>query len=437
MVADVRGMIHSVHDKKKGNQETKKTSVVSPSAQREWGNTGNATGELADIPVRSYKLVAAGVLPIIYDKKYNQIKAILGRQTGLDSVYEGKYGYFTGSVQEKDRGDSVVAAAREWCRESRLGEILEWGETDARQFIQKHTKGYIILAAHLKNEQNTYRVMYLVDIGQTDIHEKLFKKFEPSYQKTLFDKKNGEMGWDPFLRKDKLIEVKWNDLLELVGPQNPNPLMPIKYSGELDDKKIELQDTFVFLLQGIIDRRNRLQNADLKAQFPLGIFIFARQQLAEKKIEIVDLTLEEKDALNYEVMYQLEDEEAIEQEQKAVVGQASKVENLDLSKDVEKAMQNRRKIEEQKKKNEEEQAIVEQEKTKPFSSEQLSTLAAAVKVRQTEKGIVEQQSPEEPIVTQKNDGMFSSIGESIWASITNLTRFVSDFFNWLGRGFPQ
>src|SRR5579872_4861502 len=77
-----------------------------------------------------YTLTAAGVLPIMYDEDSSKITAIVGRQTIIDKKIVGKYEYFAGAAEDKDQGDSVSVAAREFCEEARLELILGWTDQD-------------------------------------------------------------------------------------------------------------------------------------------------------------------------------------------------------------------------------------------------------------------------------------------------------------------
>lgn len=443
MATDVCGMrnVHGLDDKRKKDSSIKNK----PSGARgDWSKTGNAV-ELST--VRTYKLVAAGVLPIIYEERYNQIKVILARQTSLDSVNGGKYDYFAGAVNEEDGGDCLVVAARKWYEGSRLGEILEWSETDAKHFICKNVKGYVVLATNSINKENSYRIMYLVDIGQTDIYQNLFEKFEPSYRQVLQYKENGEDGWDTFLQKDKLVEVNWSNVLRFVQSPNTNQLIPIKWSGETNDKKVELSDAFTDLLQGI-DARNWLQRIQLKSQFPLGVFIFSLQKLEEKETKEAGITLQEKIDLNEEIMNQLKNEEIVEEEQPAGVEQASGTKGLDLS--TVGTPENPHELKREEGTKTALPVSEEEEKQKGLSKDKMEKIAAAVQVRQNEKTpdqqppVVPKEEPKEeqkkqevPSPVQKNPGMLSSIGASVWSGITKLAHFFSDVFNWLGFGFSR
>jgi hypothetical protein len=410
-------------------------------AQKEWGKSGLSLTTSKQEPSRKYELKAAGVLPIKYDPDRNKITAILGRQSIINGINAGKYDYFAGLAEKKDNGDSVAVAAREWVEESLLG-ALHYGEEQARQLIRKHVKGYIIIGTHWKNDKNTYGVMYLVDISQESIFSELFDKFEPNYHNFLQEKENGTKGLSAFLEKDRLVEVKLNDLLNSVHPNAKKKLTPIRCSGEgvPSDETIELRDIVALLLRGIT-KQNEL--IFVHNNFPLGVFVFGSRETAKNRFELFDIPPVEKTMLNQFVQNNL----LLQNE----IGTSAQQPNIAAL--VREAMEHRAKKKDTEKIS---QRIIDQTPLQdvPVTVPRVqpdqgisAKRAAAVREedqRQTRKQTQEiaEQLPQEFIIPeqnskteQRNAGALNYVTRTISSAFTTLTNLIDSILNWIGSAY--
>ncbi|HSC25050.1 MAG TPA: hypothetical protein VLB80_02435 [Candidatus Babeliales bacterium] len=145
----------------------------------------------------SYKLFAAGVLPVVCDPVTKKITSvILGNMIKISNKDNNKYckvsvdsvvsleqfDYF-GGFADKGEDNSLIVAAREWHEESLLEKTLGWSLKSTQQFIKDNIVSTVILATK-KEDKYTYGVMYIVNIGKNH-KDNLIKYFNVIYNQEL------------------------------------------------------------------------------------------------------------------------------------------------------------------------------------------------------------------------------------------------------------